>query len=105
MKKLIWSLVVVMVLGIASQNAAYARDEGWYVAGGVLAGLATAAIISDINRPRYYQEPVYVQPVVYSPVYRRPRSVYRYDNYRPYRYRNCGYTTTTVYGREVVRTW
>lgn len=103
MKMVSLVLSVVLVLGVVLGNNAYAANEGWYVAGGVLAGLATAAIISDAARPRYY----YARPCYVRPVYAvRPVYCYnRYDNYRNYSYVTSPYTTATVYEHEVVHTW
>lgn len=105
MKKLNLVLVAVGVLGLVSTGnvqVAHADSDGWYAAGGFLAGLATAAIVADASRPRYYcYKPVYVRPV--PVVYNRP--VYRYYPRRCYSYYNSPYSTTTVYEREVVRTW
>lgn len=94
-------LVAVVVLGLVSGNNAYAGDEGWYAAGGLLAGLVAGAIITDASRPRYYYaEPACATPVYAYPVYHRP--VYHYNTYRTYSYASpC--STTTVY--ETIHTW
>lgn len=102
---LVLSAVLVLGLVVIGNNNVYAGDEGWYAAGGVLAGLVAGAVISDAARPRYYyREPAYVRPVYCRPV-RYYSPVYRYDTYRNYSYATSPYTSTTVYGHDVVHTW
>ena len=98
MKVLSLVLVAVLSLGVILCGEAYARNEGWYIAGGVLAGLATASIISDSRSHCYSSRPVYVRPVSYH------RPVYRYDSYYTYSYPTY-YSTSSVYDHEVVRVW
>ena len=99
-------LSVALVLGLVLGGNAYAGDEGWYVAGGFLAGLVTSVILSDMSRPRYYYtEPVYVRPVYAIRPVRYYRPVYRYDTYRSYSYTTPSYTTATVHEHEIIHTW
>lgn len=104
MRKISLVLAVVLVLGVFSGSNVYAKDEGWYVAGGFLGGLVASAIINDASRPRYYYErPCYVRPVsTVRPVYYYPS--YRYNTYTTtYTYTPSPYTT--VYEQEVIQTW
>ena len=101
MKKLSLALAVVIGLSVLTNGVAYAGDEGWYAAGGLLGGLLLGSAISNNNNYYYSRpcpQPVYVYepaPVIYT---------------RPYNYHNRGYYPspygrTTVYERRVVSTW
>lgn len=76
MKKLFAVVTAVMILNIGLSGISYARNEGWYAAGGLLGGLVLGAALS--SRPYYYGSPYYYGGPGYyaAPVYYYPRPYY-----------------------------
>lgn len=87
MKKIVALGTVVLMLSTVFSGVSYARDEGWYAAGGLLGGLILGSAITASSRPYYYPAPAY---------YSRPGYYYQGAYAYPV-YPTCSTTYTTYY--------
>jgi hypothetical protein len=93
MKKLIAVVVSGIILAGCFSGVSYARDEGWYAAGGFVGGMILG---SAMTRPRYYYPAPYYtgySPYYYGSGYYYPPRAYAYPVYSTPVYTTTTYTT------------